>query len=146
MTDYVELTSPDGYRAEVSTNDWPVVGVAVELTSTRGGPWPARIVRFGKAKRLVIEYDQKNGEHKRYTVYDDPNSDRGVGSKLPVEGRSKGHSWVAEVTSSKVVGRVTVEYTTKGGKDRRKDLFTDDELPGYFEERPDGSAVYMKFR
>ena len=142
----IELTSPDGYRAEVPSNAWPVLGAALELTSGRGGPWPATIVRFGPAKRLVLEYDQRNGEHRRFTVYDAADSERDVGSEVPVEGSGKGHSWLAVVTSCQLVGKVTVEYTTKGGKLRRKDIFTEDPLVGYFEEQPDGTAVFMKFR
>ncbi|MEZ5252223.1 MAG: hypothetical protein R2689_00010 [Microthrixaceae bacterium] len=142
----VELVGDPGLTAIIAGSDWPIVGraAAVKKSPRSAVVWPGVVKGFRPAKRLHIEWRLNSGEQRSQTVYDTDLERYDMGSHVPIEGPR--YTWDGIVTDASLAVAVTIEYRIQSGTARTKPFFAPIDLPGYFEERPDGSAVLYQFR
>jgi hypothetical protein len=143
-TDPIELVGDYDFRAEISLNDWPLIGSPAAVRRKRQGPWLGSVLSFRRSQFYVAEWFLASGERREMQRIAPKDDEGTVGDTFTVQ--MGANSWTATVITSEPATTVRIEYTVTSGKQRRADFHRRGELNVFGKPTDDGGMAFYRFR
>lgn len=130
VTDLVLAIGDSGFTAQISADNWLMVGAPVTVwREPNQGPWEGRVLAFSRALYSRATWTLASGDKREHKFFSKPDEQFVMGHTFPV--KMAAHSWTATVVECVHATRVLISFTIQSGAARRRDFFRIGQLDGY---------------